>query len=493
LSAILVLWIVLAASVAATRAPWSNEAWAANPAVTFVDHGYLGTAILESKGTWLQGVDQHLYWMMPLHPLVQAAWYRVFGFGLIRQRLLSVAFGAVALVSWFFIIGDLTGQRFIALLAVCLIGFERTFLAAAGNGRMDMMCASLGATAIASYLLLRGSRPRIAILVSHSLAAASIWTHPCGLLYAALLVLLMLHLDRHRLRPGDIALALAPYLFAGGLWSLYIAQAPADFIRQFGGNVSGFAGEYTHQQRFAGLRAPLEALHREWSLRYFPAFGFASLGSTGGWFQASWLVAVVLATIAILFHPGLRKERPIRMLFAAAGVVLLLMTIFEGMKFTNYLVYSVPFLGALLATTAGLLLETHRRSSVLLAALLLFLAVPQLATVLSQIRANPLRNEFQPVADFLSRNSAPDDRVIAGAEFAYVFGFTGRIRDDVRLGYQSGMQPVLIVTNGWYRDWFARSADGDPELHAYLQHRVLDDYEVVFKSGDYIVYRSRQK
>ncbi len=374
--------MVVAASVAATRTPWSNEAWAANPAVTLVEDGYLGTTILESKETWLRGVDQHMYWMMPLHSLCQAAWYRVVGFGLIRQRLLSVVFGALALASWFVIILKLTGQRFIALLAVGVIGFERNFLAAAGNGRMDMMAASLGTTAIASYLWLRGSRPHTAILVSHSLAAASIFTHPCGLLFAALLVLLTFHLDRHRLRPGDAGLALLPYVLAAGLWSLYISRAPADFISQFGGNISGFAGEYTRQQRFAGLRAPLQALHREWSLRYSPGFGFASLHSKGGWFQACWLLAAVLAALAAAFHPALRKQRPIRLLLVAAGVVLLLMTLFEGMKFQNYLVYSVPFLAAILATAAGLLLATHRRSSVLFGALLLILAAPQLATVL---------------------------------------------------------------------------------------------------------------
>ena len=64
------------------------------------------------------------------------------GFGLIRQRLLSVAFGVAALISWFFIIVSLTGERFIALLAVCVVGFERNFLVAAGNGRMDMMASS---------------------------------------------------------------------------------------------------------------------------------------------------------------------------------------------------------------------------------------------------------------------------------------------------------------------------------------------------------------
>src|SRR5271165_1235034 len=129
------------------------------------------------------------------------------------------------------------------------------------------------------------------------------------------------------------------------------------FHQPFTGNISGFAGEYTHQERFAGLRAPLEALHQEWSLRYFSAFGFSLLGSKGGWFQASWLFAAMLAASAALIHPALRKHRAIRVLVVAVGVVLLFMTVFEGMKFQNYLVYPVPFLAALLATAAGLLLQ----------------------------------------------------------------------------------------------------------------------------------------
>jgi 4-amino-4-deoxy-L-arabinose transferase-like glycosyltransferase len=493
LSSAIVLWIIAATAVAATRAPWSNEAWSANPAVTLAEHGYLGTQILESQKIWLRGVDQHLYWMMPTHALVQAAWYRVVGFGLVRQRLLSVAFGAGALVSWFVIILSLSGERFIALLAVCVIGFERNFLAAAGNGRMDMMAASLGTMALASYFLLRRSRPRTAVFMSHALAAAGIFTHPCGLIFAALLVLLTVYLDRQRLRLRDLCLALLPYLFAAALWSLYIAQAPADFISQFAGNISGFAGEYTHQERFAGLRSPLLAFQREWSLRYSPAFGFSGLEFKAAWLEASWLLGVVLATFAALVHSALRKQQAIRVLLVAAATVLLLMTILDGMKFQNYLVYSVPFLAALFATAAGLLLQSPRRNAVFLGVFLLLLAIPQLKTVLWQVRANPLKNEFQVVADYLRQNSGPGDRIIAGGEFAYVFGFTGAVRDDVRLGYYSGLQPLYIVTNGWYRDWLSRSADGDPQLHAYLQHRLTDDYEVVFRKGEYIVCRNRSK
>ncbi len=358
---------------------------------------------------------------------------------------------------------------------------------------MDMMAASLGTMALASYFLLRRSDSRMAVFISHALAAAGVFTHPCGLLFAALLVLLTVYLDRQRLRFGDLGLALIPYLFAAGLWGMYIAQAPADFISQFAGNISGFAGEYTHQERFAGLRAPLLAFEREWSLRYAPAFGFPGLGFKAGWLQASWLLGALLATFAALIHPYLRKQKPVQVLLVAVATVLLFMTLFDGMKFQNYLVYAVPFLAALFATTVGLLLHNSRRSDVLLGAVLLLLAMPQLKAVLWQIRSNPLKNEFQPVADYLRQNSGPGDRIIAGGEFAYVFGFTGPVRDDVRLGYYSGFQPLYIVTNGWYRDWLKRSVGGDPPLHAYLQHRLSDGYEVVFKKGEYIVYRNRPK
>src|SRR5277367_3681438 len=222
LTVILVAWTALAVSLAVSKVPWSNEAWCAIPAVNLAMRGYMGTTVLVSKGTWLTGIERHTYWMMPMHILVQAAWYKVVGFSLFRQRLLSVVFGVLALLSWFIAVLRLSGGYSAALIACLVIGFERNFLNAAASGRMDMMAAALGASSIAAFLQIRRQSLPAALLASHSLAAAAIFTHPCGVLVAAALVVTILYTLRSekqlRLKFGDVAIACVPYFIGAGLW-----------------------------------------------------------------------------------------------------------------------------------------------------------------------------------------------------------------------------------------------------------------------------------
>ena len=205
------LWIALAVGLSITRVPWSSEAWFAIPAINLSEHGYMGTSVLASRGTWLRGLERHTYWIMPAHALAQAVWYKAIGFSLLRQRLLSVAFGIVALLSWFVIIASLSKTYLAALIGGLVIGFQRDFLNAAANGRMDMMTAALGSMAIAIWLKFHSISPRAAVLVSHSLAAAAVFTHPCGVLFAGVLVISNLYVER-KVRLSTFALVAAPYL-----------------------------------------------------------------------------------------------------------------------------------------------------------------------------------------------------------------------------------------------------------------------------------------
>jgi len=38
----------------------------------------------------LTGIHEHTYWIVPLFPLVEAAWPRALGFGLMQVRYLSI-------------------------------------------------------------------------------------------------------------------------------------------------------------------------------------------------------------------------------------------------------------------------------------------------------------------------------------------------------------------------------------------------------------------
>ncbi len=69
---VLILYGLLASWRAHTGHPWDNEAWFANPAVNLLTKGFMGTTILESKGSWMEGLDRRTYWILPLHVLAQA-------------------------------------------------------------------------------------------------------------------------------------------------------------------------------------------------------------------------------------------------------------------------------------------------------------------------------------------------------------------------------------------------------------------------------------
>jgi hypothetical protein len=491
---ILVAWTALAVSLAVSRVPWSNEAWCAIPAVNLATQGFMGTTVLVSKGTWLAGIERHTYWMMPMHLLVQAGWYKVVGFSLFRQRLLSVLFGVLALLSWFITLLRLSGRYSAAFIACLAIGFERNFLNAAANGRMDMMAAALGASSIAAFLQIRRRSLRAALAASHSLAAAAIFTHPCGVLFAAALVVTILYTLRSgkqlRLKFADAAIACVPYLIGAGLWGLYIAQAPADFHSQFFGNISGFAGEYLPRTRFSGISAPWRALWMELKLRYLLSFGFDALNSVKGAGSAVWLALCASAAFAGLLIKKLRSEPGVRILAASGLTVFLLMALLEGIKFEHYLVYSLPFLSALAAMAASELWQRHSMRLPLCVALTLAISF-QSAGVLQKFVRNPLRTEFLPVPRWIQANFAPEDSVIAPAELGYVLGFGGSLADDVRLGLYTRLKPRIIVTSGWYRAWADNSVRYDPAAFNHIHNTLGNEYRRVLELGEYIVYERR--
>ncbi|HLK19012.1 MAG TPA: hypothetical protein VKT81_08650 [Bryobacteraceae bacterium] len=480
-----ILWIALAIGLALTRAPWSAEAWTALPALNLAEHGVMATTVLESKNTWLQGIERHTYWLMPVHLLIQAAWYKILGFSLFKQRLLSVLCGAILLASWSRIVFLITGLPSAALAVWIILGFDYTFLESAANGRMDMACAALGSTGIAAWLSLRDAFPRLALFLGHALCAAAAFTHPCGALFAAALLLIGLS----RVRPMDLLLIALPYLIAAGLWGLYIAQAPADFRAQFTGNISGFAGEYSPRARFNGFTPPVRAILDEVQLRYLKTFGFDELNTRAGVLKSIWLLVVTPAAFGVLLIPDLRSRPGVRVLLIATGAVFLMMALLEGMKFQHYLVYSLPFLSALTAISIGWLWLNRRKSRVALVAALLAALLPQVKAAADVIRYNPLRNELRSTADYLRATGTPQDLILSPAELGYELGFGPSLKDDVRLGYNTGLQPQFLVTSGWYRLWFEGTLKRDPALHAYIETILATNYSKVFTRGDYIVYR----
>ncbi|HLM62238.1 MAG TPA: glycosyltransferase family 39 protein, partial [Pyrinomonadaceae bacterium] len=149
-ASVAVIYLSLAIGAAATKSPWCDEAWFASPAFNLSTRGFMGTTVLESSGTWLEGIDEYTYWIPPAYVLAQSGWYEVFGFSLLSMRSLSAAFGLLALFSWFFFVKDITGEVETAILALVVIALDYCFIMTASVGRMDMMSAALNIAAFAA-------------------------------------------------------------------------------------------------------------------------------------------------------------------------------------------------------------------------------------------------------------------------------------------------------------------------------------------------------
>src|SRR5215471_21198282 len=103
---VLLLFIILSGGRIATNRPWVDEAWFTGPALDLATHGHFGTHVLEPTGSHLSlfkpgavltGIDRHTYWIMPLYPLLLAAWGKLFGFSVFSMRVPSIFWGVLLL------------------------------------------------------------------------------------------------------------------------------------------------------------------------------------------------------------------------------------------------------------------------------------------------------------------------------------------------------------------------------------------------------------
>src|ERR1039457_6304496 len=113
MASIAAVFLAAAIAVALRRAPWCDEAWFACAGFNLAAHGKLITPVIAPApdDPKTLGLGLHTYWVIPLHLLFQAGWYKLFGFSLFALRSVSILWGLVALWSWLWIMRALTGDR----------------------------------------------------------------------------------------------------------------------------------------------------------------------------------------------------------------------------------------------------------------------------------------------------------------------------------------------------------------------------------------------
>lgn len=477
------LFMTLAVGLSVNNSPWHDEAHLASPALNLATRGFMGTTVLESHDGWLDGIERHTYWVLPLYLVTLAGWFKAFGASLIAMRLFSMFWGLVALASWFSIVRRLTGDVRIGLCAVSLLAVDYVFIMTASSGRMDMMCTALGSAGIATYLCWRETRLTPAILLSQTLVAMCGMTHPNGIVWFAGLLLVTLWLDFRKLKSRQILAAVAPYLIGSLMWAAYIGQDTAAFRSQFLNNVDGLGGVLGNLDRQAGLKNPLLGFKNEIMQRYLGGFAWYSKGAAQ--LKVLVLLAYVSGVFGSLLIGDIRRARGTHLFLSLTGLFFVIFALYEGHKNHLYLINMIPLFATLLAMCVLWLWRrggTYQR--IPLALTVLALVALQVGGISYFIRRSYYESKFASVARFLRQHVEDDQTVVGSAEFAFEVGFD-RVKDDVWLGFYDSQkpdyrQPSYIVLDYRYEQALKQFEDKQPEVALRARRILEDDYREIF-------------
>jgi Dolichyl-phosphate-mannose-protein mannosyltransferase len=484
LAAILVVYLALAVGLEHTLLPWCDEAWFATPGLNLASKGQFGTSVLDETSGWgqrnLKGIQTHTYWILPLHPLLVAGWSLVAGKSLFAVRLLSTAWGIVALLAWYAVARKLSGEARAALLAMGLLAVDFQFLWSAGVGRMDMMTEALMASSFAAFLWLREQDFARAVLASQALMACAAMTHPITLGGFAGLLFLTLYFDWRQVRVKHVAIAVSPYLVGALGWGLYIRQDPAMFWGQFYGNMTG------RLARQEGLPGSLWAQFRE---RFLWIYGLAPDTQGFSHIKIALFLVYVGAVAAALLMADFRGRREYRALLWLIGLETVVYSALDQHPQVFYLVHIMAPVIVLTGLVMDWVVRTKRAPAWAVAGLGVTILLIQVAVTASRMRADAYHTQYLDTTNYLREHTRPAALIDGSSELGFELGFDAHLVDDFRLGYSSGKRPdVIVLDKNRYQEWIPLLKPVQPDAWQYATELVAREFHEVHRNAAYVIY-----
>jgi hypothetical protein len=481
---ILLAFVAIAVLCAHTNLPWSDEAWFASPALNLITNGSFGTSVLDPTASFrtnnLTGIRQHTYWIVPLFPLAEAAWFRVMGFGLMQLRYLSILCGVVALWAWYRMLRILSGEERVALLALGLMAVDFTVAWTASVGRMDIMCAALGGAGLTAFLILRERNFMWAVVVSQSLIVAAGLTHPMAAGYACGLAALTVYSDWKRIRVQHVLAAAAPYLAGAIGWGLYILQAPHEFMLQFGGNAA---------ERGLPVSDPIAILHSQIAVRFLYMFGMAP--DTRGFSHIKIVILAIYAAgvLGVVMNRELRSRRGVRSLLLVSSVTLLVMIALDREAQHQYLIHFVLWMISLTAVAGIWWWDQRSVPRWVLAGVLTVLVMIQLATTGRRVMQRSYVTNYLAATQYLKEHARGKGVIMGSSELAFELGYADNLVDDQRLGFRSGKRPdFIVIDKNRYDEWIPQYEEREPETYRYIRSMMDGEFHQVLANDAYRIY-----
>lgn len=465
LSVCVVVMVVLAVFLLLAKRPWFDEGGYANPAYNLLHHGTLGMPIWEG-GNPLHDRAHWTFTMPPLHFVLQAGWYALFGIGVFQMRALSLLFGAICVVSLGVLVGRLSGNRQTGLIAALIASCDYTLLLVFSDGRMDAVSIGFGFAGLASWVVWRQDALGRASLIANTCIVLSGLTHPAGILYLFALLILAWP-DRHRLRLRHLGLAAVPYVFGAIGWGLYIFQNVEEFRHQFFGETSG---RLSFSDRLDTVLNGLKVI-----------YGFGPTSGALSHFKIVVPLFYVSGAVLLLWRmrrAAMNGGMTILVLALAFGIV---STFALGAKL-QYVAHALPLYAGVLAVSISSLSKRFK-----LTALATIFSISIGSIGYYWIKNNGYRDHYLPILQELGQ--VPNLSITGSSEFAFVFGFEGKLVDDAYLGLRRGRSPsAYFIEDENYRAQWDALQSLDPVLRAKIDE-LRKRYILMLDTGYYRLYR----
>lgn len=164
---------------------WSDEAWFSNSAFTLATQGFLGTTMMP----YFYDIAHFTYWQPPVYLLLLSLSFKLFGFGIIQARMVSITLGFFT-VLFTYIFGKELYNKKTGLIASVLLVSNPLFFFISRDARMDIAVACF--TLIALYFLLIALKRSKCIYYFYSglFSMLSLLSHPNGIfgIFSVLLI-----------------------------------------------------------------------------------------------------------------------------------------------------------------------------------------------------------------------------------------------------------------------------------------------------------------
>ena len=215
---------------------WPDETVFADTAYELAFHGRLATPVWSYVA---EEMSERAVWYPPVHFMMLALVYRVFGFGIFQTRMLSVFFGLVSIIFLFLVSLRLTrGNRSVSLLVACLTMIDPVFIRGTIIGRGDIIVVGFILVAFACFLYL-GARKVKYPLIGFLTGLATL-IHPLGIIgFASIFIISLIGKNQGTRRSKNVLYLTLPFVFLLLLWSLYALKDLDRFVEQFFGQAGG--------------------------------------------------------------------------------------------------------------------------------------------------------------------------------------------------------------------------------------------------------------